>query len=200
MVDSVLIYVLSSTRNGEFRYVGQRKISFERRLYYHIYKSRTKCTTPLSKWIRREINEGYKIVETPLCIGQRDVDEIFYIERAKQLGWRLLNSTEGGDGGATRTGKKHSEETKAKMRASSIGKNKGIVRSEEFKKQVSETMRRKYQGDPEMRANLAKARELGLPLAHSQETREKIRKALTGNPKLKEGVKRGWEKRRLKEK
>lgn len=200
MFDPVLLYALQSTRNNEFRYVGQRALTFKRRLYYHIYKSRTKCTTPLSKWIRRELSEGYKIVEIPICVGERNVDEMIYIERAKQLGWRLLNSTGGGDGGATRVGRKHSEETKAKMRASSIGKNKGIVRSEEFKKQVSATMKRKYQEDPSIRENLAKARELGLPLAHSEEVRTKIRESLTGNPKLKEGVKRGWEKRRLKEK
>jgi len=82
-----------------------------------------------------------------------------------------------------------------------VGKNKGKVRSEEFKKRVSETMKAKYQNDPIMRENLAEARKLGLPLCHTPEVKEKARQALIGNPKLKASIQRSWDKRRgIKEK
>jgi len=194
---TALIYALHSTRNGEIRYIGQTIVGNKRRLYYHIYRAGRECTAPVHKWIRREMNEGYKIELSPLCIGERNVDEKVYIARARSFGWRLLNLTDGGDGGDTRSGTHHTEETKKKMRASSVGKNKGKVRTQEYKDNVSKIQKELWK-DPAHREKII------LTMFNrkcSEETKNKIIAANTGNKKLSEAVKKSWilRKQRMKE-
>lgn len=63
---------------------------------------------------------------------------------------------------APMTGRHHTEESKNKISISNIGKNKGKVRSEEFKRKVSESSKGKK---------------------HTKEAKEKISKASKGKPK-----------------
>lgn len=154
MSESVLIYGLYSSRKEDIRYIGQTKFSAKERLDNHLWTSKKKCTSSIHKWIRKEVEQGFDVKILPLCYGRRNIDEIFYISRAKELGWNLLNLSLGGDGGNTRQGQLHSEQTKQKMSLSSIGKNKGVIRDDNFKKNLSALMKAKSQTN-EWKAHLS---------------------------------------------
>lgn len=156
-MDAALIYGLVSSRDVSIRYVGQSKPEQKRRLYYHLYYAQRGGRSPVAKWIRREVAEGFKVSMLPFCMGQRNVDEVFYINRCKQLGYRLLNVTPGGDGGSAKTGFKHSAETRLKMSQSAVGKNKGVIRNEDFRARVSATMKQRIAASPEWKERLRKA-------------------------------------------
>lgn len=114
--------LVSSKEPNRVRYVGQTKLSTGRRLALHKYQSKnTTSHTPVGKWIQSQIKKGFEIkIVTLVSAGVWDKTEQETIEvyRQKDI---LLNLT---DGGCGHTGSSMSDETKAKMRAASLGKPK----------------------------------------------------------------------------
>ena len=89
----------------EFRYVGKTPYSLDERLYYHIWeatqKGKNKVKTYKCNWIRKLLRDN----TTPVIV-LIDVVPLFqwkywekhYIKLYKNLGHRLTNATEGGEG------------------------------------------------------------------------------------------------------
>lgn len=93
------VYSLSSSRDGEVRYIGQTMGDVRARLRQHRSDAKVRCTTPVRKWMMREINEGFSIV---IAVVMHDAvlhqSEIEIIAKYRAEGARLLNLTDGGEG------------------------------------------------------------------------------------------------------
>jgi hypothetical protein len=98
----VFIYTLSSSDSPEnIRYIGKTK-NIKSRLGRHVgnyYLSHE--INYKNNWIKSELNKGNKIIISEIDLVD-DVDweywEIYWIEQFKQWGFKLTNSTVGGDG------------------------------------------------------------------------------------------------------
>ena len=116
-------------------------------------------------------NHTIEIVHTlPIDVTQEVLNnyEFFYWKCYKDVGVLLMNVREPGSRG------KHSEETKNKMKKSSLGKNtwtKGSVRSDEQKEHLSKINKGKVFSE-DHKNNIKKAKQ-----NISEETREKLRNA-----------------------
>lgn len=124
------IYTLSDPITNEVRYIGQTVMSLKMRLGNHIRESRRPHNTHKLNWIRSLNKKGVKPQIDLLEEGIWGETEIYWIAQFKQWGFRLVNSTEGGDG----TIRKKTEEEKRKISEAHMGKKL----SEEHKKKLSE--------------------------------------------------------------
>lgn len=108
------IYFLIDPFTDEVRYVGQTSTSLNRRLYQHIRDVRK---SPKRDWISKIIECGSSpIIEMVDIVNEQSICndlEIKWIGHIRNLGYRLLNLT---DGGNVTTGYKFTEEQKNKMR------------------------------------------------------------------------------------
>lgn len=117
----LLIYALRDPRTFEIRYVGMSRKGMSRPLY-HKRDSVLRSDSNLHKvrWIRGLQAEGLEYEVVVLERVEHAVDlataEVKWISFGKAAG-TLTNLTDGGDGGDTFSGRKHSTETRAKMRA-----------------------------------------------------------------------------------
>lgn len=189
----MIVYGLSSSKDGIIRYIGQTRNSSQVRLKAHVQESFRKDYPKTYKcfWIRKVVEEGYQVVITTL-VGNaiHNIDEKILIAAYKALGFDLVNATDGGDNSfdlspearkkmsERRKGKKLSAEVKFKL---SMAK-KGRKLSEETKKKISQTL----SGH-----------------GHSEETKSKIKRSLIGKKlstetraKLKVSQKEAWKKRK----
>lgn len=111
----MIIYALMDPRTSCLRYVG-KAVDVERRLKVHLHE---KAKTLKNNWLKSLKAKGLK----PALEVLEEVDgdgsdaERFWIASLRAAGARLLNATDGGDGFRGR----HSEETKARMRAAHLG-------------------------------------------------------------------------------
>jgi len=130
------IYVLCEPA-GEIRYVGKTINSLARRLGSHLHGARRGDQNHLYNWLRSVLSTG----RLPLIqlIGEVDgngsKEEIAWIAYGRQEGWRLVNSTAGGDGILN-----PSKETRRKLHDSHVGKPNGCLgthRSEESRLKMS---------------------------------------------------------------
>lgn len=143
------IYFLSSSEKPNVpRYVGETSHPINRRLSDHKVKSRTR-NAKHHQWIRSVIESGHEVLITALIEGlpsreESRKKEARIVKEFREVGFDLLNETDGGTGGVK--GKKPSEETRKKWSISRIG-NKNAVgnknwlgkkHSEESKKKMSE--------------------------------------------------------------
>ena len=111
------------------KYVGQTIQSIKRRINKHISDARIFNRTYLHRWINKQVNLTYIIIEENAI---RNFSEMFWISSLKALGFNLVNATIGGEGASignknavgntNRKGKKHTKETKLKMSISRKGK------------------------------------------------------------------------------
>lgn len=153
------VYVLYSTEDFRIKYVGATK-DVNNRFHHHLSTSELsesrKC-----KWIRNLLYNGYelryKIVHHCKDMKEALSKEVNLIRILKELGYELVNSTDGGLGCKNPTEdirKKKSEfmssreisfETREKMRASKIGKqsNSRGRRSDDFREKMSHIMKGK---------------------------------------------------------
>lgn len=109
----VYIYALCEPGTRTVRYIGKTE-SLEKRRYAHLHKS-VLFQSPLGEWLRSLSGAAPNMVvlcETSQAFWQDD--ETRYIRSARALGMRLVNSTDGGEGGLT----SHSPESLAKMSVS----------------------------------------------------------------------------------
>jgi hypothetical protein len=141
--------------------VGKTAYPLPVRLSQHLYDARCGKKRYLYNWIRSILSSGH--IPIILLIGEAEGDgvkeEIAWIDYGRKEGWRLVNTTNGGEG---ILGYKHTKETRIKM---SIAK-KGIRFSQEHCQKMSEIRKGKPNGR--------------LGCHESWEHRQKISKALKG--------------------
>lgn len=150
------IYGLFDPRTGYLRYIGKTVQSLNERVNQHL--ARVDSNTHKNMWLRQLKEQGLR----PVCvsIAQCTVDAVDQLERVwialfKELGADLTNHTEGGEGGNTWSGRRHSQETRRKMSEIKIGK----VFSQETRNRMSQSAK------------------LRIRHPHSEETRAKIKEA-----------------------
>ena len=136
------IYTLSDS-NG-IKYLGKSDYP-DKRLKIHLKECKKKRTRK-EKWIKNLLDKG----ETPILEIIDVVDlsdwsffESYWISQLRTWGFPILNGTDGGEGSNGFKGKKHTEETKNKLRESS---KKGIL-TDEGRKKISESNRKRTVSD-----------------------------------------------------
>lgn len=105
-----VVYGLREQGSSGCRYVGKTN-DLKERMRHHRRDS-TRIRRPLYYWWRKVEGRGGAVEAVVLqeyLPGMADVVEKEWIARGRDKGWRLLNLTDGGDGG------EHSEETKRKI-------------------------------------------------------------------------------------
>lgn len=178
-----VIYKLTNLINGKI-YVGKTIQPLKRRLARH---QRTKSM--IGNAIRKYGWEKFKVEIIDVCnnLEQLNDREKYWIAMLKCLYPNGYNHTRGGDGGATTTGRKHTEETKRQMSISrkkyfaehpealvnlSV-KNKGKTLTDTCKANISLANRgRKH--TPESRANMSEGqrRRYENPIEHQKKSAE----------------------------
>jgi len=129
------IYLRTNLVNGK-QYVGQAT-DFKRREYQWKNISTPYAGDYINKAREKYGIENWKVEVLKECeaIDELNYWEKYYIETLntkRPYGYNL------NDGGKGQVGFKHSEESKDKMSKSQMGKRKGIHRTEEVKKKISE--------------------------------------------------------------
>jgi hypothetical protein len=156
----VLIYALSGGLTEEVRYVG-KTVKLKSRLGDHLRSSKRKENRHAARWLGSLVASGkYPKVEVLEVVRPGDdwgEAEKQWIEFFRIAGARLTNHTDGGEGmsghiysdshraniGKSNLGKKHSLETKQKMRDRFLG----IPLSSEHKKKLKEARAKFFQTD-----------------------------------------------------
>lgn len=187
------IYGLHDPVTGELRYIGQTIHSIQRRLQTHLCPSVLAHKKAVTCWIQSLLKQGLRpeprLRAEAFSADELDALEIQHIAEAKLAGHRLLNLTEGGLGPrgrkltpehiqklrspeaiakqrARKIGKKLSDEHKAKISASLVGKDQshftrysGEAHSQ-FRDDISTGYILKRLGEGAFKAEIA--RELGV--------------------------------------
>ena len=119
-------YIYTLSDNSGIRYVGKSNNPKER-LRIHLKECKMKRTHK-EKWIF-SLKESGEIPILEILDEIEDKEwcffESYWISQLKSWGFNLLNGTSGGEGSDGFRGKKHSEETKERLRKSSAGR-KGV--------------------------------------------------------------------------
>lgn len=153
VVTTWVVYGLRLPDCGEYRYVGQTQFGAAHRLKTHRNSSKYR-STPVYRWMSKHEDVQIDVLEYVLSESLSDLDEteIYWIDRLKFEGHRLLNCDSGGRSAYTQTessrnkrsrsgelhynfGKTHSDATKAKL--SEARRNR--VTSDETRKKMSHT-------------------------------------------------------------
>lgn len=176
----ILIYALIDPRTKEVRYIGKTIRTLDFRLRAHINSANSKRRNLRVNWLKSLCRNGFipEIQLLEACDESTWEDrERYWIKYGRDMGWNLVNSTDGGGGPK---GMRHSEETKRKMSLAHMG-NK------------STTGRKHSEID---RARMRESHKNRLP--YSTGTREKLSRAKQGkNNKLYEKDVRDIRKRLL---
>ena len=118
------IYTLSDPDSKEIKYVGYTKNSLNKRLYQHLRDPKRGIKSHKASWINELDKNGKKplmqLIEENLTMKEALEKEIFYIDFFKTKGYKLTNSTTGGDSYYEMT-----KEVKAKMSLNKKGKYLG---------------------------------------------------------------------------
>lgn len=137
------IYGLVCPNSKQIRYIGVTKHSLEKRLNEHIREGKSK--TYKQKWIKSLINKGLKPYIVLICLTDEAnwiETEKFYIKLFKTNGFKLTNTSEGGEGGGSK-GHKHTDEWKAKASERMTIRNKKNPLTKEFYEKLNGAKRKK---------------------------------------------------------
>ena len=124
------IYKLIDPITKDIRYIGKTN-GLEKRFYSHVYwASKDKRNQHVYNWIRKLLEENLKpiiqLVEDNLTENEAIDKEIFWIKYYRDKGFNLTNENDGGLGfglsNKVWVGRKHTEETKKKIRIGNTGK------------------------------------------------------------------------------
>jgi len=142
------IYALADPETKEIRYIG-KSFRVKERLMNHLNDS---SKTHKTNWIKSILKKGLRpelvILEELSDSEDWQAREIFWIKTAKESGWRLVNSTDGGDGvlnlsgeGKERMlqawkGRKHKPETLIKLSKASKGRRKTDAQKEAMREKM----------------------------------------------------------------
>jgi group I intron endonuclease len=135
MISKTYIYTLSD-HNGNVRYVGKSD-NPKKRLWTHISESKKGFDNYKHRWMRGLLkNENFPILD---IIDEVFVDdwrfwESYWIEQFKAWGFKLTNSTKGGDGGDTYNNLTESKKKEFREKTSKL--HKGRKRSKETCKNI----------------------------------------------------------------
>lgn len=114
------VYALFSTRDGEIRYIGQTTKDLKHRMSRHRDRAGRGSPIHLYCWMRKEVADGFSVEHFVLSdMAEWHETEKEMIHQYRSVGARLLNVTSGGEGVI---GYRHSEETRAKMSLTHVGK------------------------------------------------------------------------------
>jgi hypothetical protein len=196
------IYVLKEPRNNGVRYVGKTKMKLTKRLNGHyVEKKDTRKRRWLDYLLRENVRVNIEAIEEVMEYNWQEREK-YWILYYRSLGCDLVNTTDGGDGvhnPSEEVRKKTSERTKLLMQDSEY-------RKKIFTKERSEKISKALAGKPKSKEHLAKLkqnqkgfkqnlsedernrrREQALNLnskriylAHTEETKERIRQLSTG--------------------
>ena len=155
------IYTLRDPESGRIRYVG-KTVATKTRLNRHIFDARKGTTDHRSQWIRSMLARNLR----PLLVVEDMIEEKFwpmteaaYIIFFRELGFDLVNTSNGGDTGPDLTGRKLSARTCEKIRLSKLGPrnpNFGKVFSASYRKKLGAS-RRGRKDSEEVRRNKSEA-------------------------------------------
>lgn len=116
---------------GHVRYVGMATQAI--RPYQHAMVACRPSTKPshLINWVRsiQALHREPQVLVLETCDVSRQLlgfVEKCYIKSLREIGHRLTNVAEGGDGGATRLGYRNTEEQKAAVRNAMLGRPKSV--------------------------------------------------------------------------
>lgn len=116
-----IVYIYTLSDENEVRYVGKSK-NPQLRLKKHLRECKQKRTAK-EKWIYSLLTNGKKpILEIldEVHVSNWEQTEVYWIAQFKAWGFKILNSTSGGEGSDGFKGKKHSSNTKLLMRKSAL--------------------------------------------------------------------------------
>lgn len=160
---AVRVYALSSTEDGEIRYVGQTTKPLSERLKEHRAHAKRYRHRHLSCWILAVYERGHKVT-----ISVLDEDAVWnYTEREqialmRERGIRLVNATGGGEGRAR-------VDWTVEMRAKVSRKMKGRPKSDAHKRALSDALKGRSLSD-DHKASVSRALKgrtpKNLPLLH----------------------------------
>jgi hypothetical protein len=136
-MEKVKIYALIHPKTKQIKYIGKTKHKLNVRLSQHISDKNSK--TYKFKWI----SQLKKLELTPDIILIEEVDEhswkekeTMYIELFKSLGYKLTNTSKGGEGGGA-IGHKHTKEFKVRQSEMMKKRNKEKPLSKDFYNQLA---------------------------------------------------------------
>jgi len=98
---TTIIYGLISSRDGEVRYVGKTVETLEQRLSRHLGKHYLKYNHYKCHWLKKELKDGYEISIVAIDeVPNEDWQfwERYWIQQFRAWGFRLTNTTDGGEG------------------------------------------------------------------------------------------------------
>ena len=184
------IYALEDPETSEIRYIGLTATSLKARLGCHLSPSAMSHKTYKNHWIKSLLKRGLK--PKIILIDEVPVDQLRAVEKLSrslyiaQIGARLTNLTDGGDG---MLGYKHSPEVVERIRQQNLGRKmseeakqriseskKGTVCTQEHREKLSKALI----GIPKTPAHAAKVGAANKGKIISQDQRDRIAKALTG--------------------
>jgi hypothetical protein len=137
------IYGLVCPKSKQIRYIGVTRHSLEKRLKEHLRENKLK--THKQKWVKSLISKNLKPEIVLICLANESnwIElERFYIELFRSNGFKLTNTSEGGEGGGN-IGHKHTEEWKLKASERMKLRNKESPLSKEFYKELNKNKRKK---------------------------------------------------------
>lgn len=117
------IYVLGDPRNGLVRYVGITTVSIAKRLRCHLADARRGAHNHRANWIRSLLSEGMRPSVNVVAVGAGEWEkaEQWWIAHLRSLGLNLTNGTIGGGG---KLGHIPSDESRAKLSATTKGRHR----------------------------------------------------------------------------
>ena len=129
----VKVYGLSSSEDGEIRYIGQTTQTLKKRLDSHVHHPKRTDYLYVCRWIKTVRDAGFSVQCTLLEDNAVwNESERSWIAKFKESGARLTNATDGGDG---ILGRVVSQETRDKISKAHIGK----VKSQEHRENISKS-------------------------------------------------------------
>jgi hypothetical protein len=169
--DSIVYYLVSTRDMKNIRYIGVTCKGAVQRLRRHLYDYRY-TNTYKDRWIKKELKEGFEILISvlhyDLTYSQALKKEILEIKKHREKGFKLVNTTDGGDGFR---GKKSPEHIRKMTEA-----RKNVVFTDEWRRNISlGSMGKKLSKE-----HKRKISESGKGRKMSREAREKMRIAATG--------------------
>jgi group I intron endonuclease len=173
--ETTFIYGLWDPRNGRLRYVGKSD-NPKQRLIGHVSIAK-KELNPCASWIRSLLKQDLRPLVTVLeevPVSEWEATERHWIEKCRDLGIKLTNLLDGGEGGSV-PGRKHSKETREKMSRAQKGRP-GVSPSQETREKIRKALKgRKL--PPEHCKNISEGQ---IGQTHSEETKKKISAKLRG--------------------
>lgn len=177
------IYCITCLNNDKM-YVGMTRQSVKKRWMQHIYDAgRSKADIKFYRAIRKHGPASFNVAELFVYPTRQEAieAEISLIAALSLNTVNGYNSSDGGDGGATRTGYSHTAETRAKMSAGALARGQRPNITPEGRKAVADALRGRKR-PPEVCAKIS-ASKLGVP--RSVETVARMSAARKGKPKTK---------------